>query len=300
VLPRPPEHPTRLVYLGTPALAVAPLRALHAAGHDVALVVSRPDTRRGRRGHDEPSPVKAAALELGLPVTDELRRVLDVGADLGVVAAYGRIIPTDVLERLPMVNLHYSLLPRWRGAAPVERAILAGDHETGVCLMTVEEGLDTGGVHARRVVPIGEHETADELRDRLVTASTELLLTTLASGIGPAEPQAGEPTYAAKIDPAELELDWMRPAVELERVVRVGGAWTTVGGKRLKVWRAQAARSGEVAPGRVDASAGSVVVGAGGGTTLELLEVQPEGKPRREATTWARGAHLSPDASLGR
>jgi len=139
----------RLVYLGTPDMAVPPLRALHDAGHDIALVVSGADKRRGRGGATSPSPVKAVALELGLPVTADPDDVLAVAADLGVVVAYGRIIRPHVLAHLPMVNLHFSLLPRWRGAAPVERAILAGDDRTGVCVMAVEETLDTGGVYAR-------------------------------------------------------------------------------------------------------------------------------------------------------
>jgi methionyl-tRNA formyltransferase len=295
VLPTPPRHPARLVYLGTPDIAVAPLRALHAAGHDVALVVSRPDTRRSRRGHAEPSPVKAAALDLALRVSDDLDDVLRVGADLGVVAAYGRIIPTRVLEQIPMVNLHYSLLPRWRGAAPVERAILAGDTETGVCLMAVEEGLDTGPVYARHEVAIGEHETADELRARLVQVSTDLLLRALREGIGEPVPQVGEATYAEKIDVAELALDWNRPAIELERVVRVGGAWTTFRGQRLKVWRAQA--RDDVEPPPVGRLAGTLV-GTGAGA-LELLEVQPEGKPRRDVDAWLRGANPRADDRLG-
>lgn len=277
-------------------MAVAPLRALHAAGYQIPLVVSRSDTRRGRRGHDEPSPVKAAALELGLAVTDRLDDVLDADLDLGVVAAYGRIIPRRVLERLPMINLHYSLLPRWRGAAPVERAILAGDRETGVCVMAVDEALDTGAVYARRVVPIGPHETAGELRARLTDVSVDLLLATVEAGLGAPEPQRGEPTYAEKITPAELELVWDRPADELERVVRVGGAWTTVGGRRLKVWSAVARPHHAVplAPGQVDPP----VVGTGDGV-LELVELQPEGKPRRSAAEWWRGARLSPDERLG-
>ncbi|MDQ4131986.1 MAG: methionyl-tRNA formyltransferase, partial [Actinomycetota bacterium] len=130
----------RLVFLGTPEVAVGPLRALVADGHDVALVVSRPDRKRGRGGALVPSPVKAAALELGLPVTDRVDDVIDVGAELGVLVAYGRLVRPHVLARVPMVNLHFSLLPRWRGAAPVERAILAGDRETGVCLMALDEG----------------------------------------------------------------------------------------------------------------------------------------------------------------
>jgi methionyl-tRNA formyltransferase len=296
VLPSPPRHPERLAFLGTPAIAVPPLRALVASGRRVELVVSRPDTRRRRRGHDEPSPVKAAALELGLTVTDDIDELAAVAPDMAVVAAYGRIIPKRLLERVPMVNIHYSLLPRWRGAAPVERAILAGDRETGVCLMAVEEGLDTGGVHACRTVEIGAHEYAEELRDRLVDASVELLLQTLAHGIGPAQPQVGTPTYADKIEPADLLLDWSRSAVEVERVVRVGGAWTTFHGHRLKVWRARARADAEhaLAPGQLD----GVLIGTGQGL-LELQEVQPEGKARRDAEAWVLGARPRPGDRLG-
>ena len=136
-------------------MAVAPLLALHEAGFDIAHVVSRPDAKRGRGGALVPSPVKRAAIELGLPVSDRVDDVIGVGADLGVVVAYGRIIRPNVLDALAMVNLHFSLLPRWRGAAPVERAILAGDDRTGVCVMAVEEGLDTGGIYALAEVAIG-------------------------------------------------------------------------------------------------------------------------------------------------
>ncbi|MGA1358221.1 MAG: methionyl-tRNA formyltransferase, partial [Ilumatobacteraceae bacterium] len=149
----------RIVYLGTPEVAVSPLRALVAAGVDVALVITRVDKRRGRGGELSPSPVKRAAMDLGIPVSHRLEDALTVGADLGVVVAYGRIIPAAVLERLAMINVHFSLLPRWRGAAPVERALLAGDQETGICIMRVEEGLDTGVVYARVVVPIRPDHT---------------------------------------------------------------------------------------------------------------------------------------------
>ena len=144
----PPPHgrPHRLAFLGTPDLAVPPLCALEAAGFEVALVVSQPDRRRGRGSGLSPSPVKVAALELGIPVTDRVDDVLAAGVDLGVVVAFGRLIRPHVLEAVPMVNVHFSLLPRWRGAAPVERAILAGDDRTGVDLMVVEEALDTGGI----------------------------------------------------------------------------------------------------------------------------------------------------------
>jgi methionyl-tRNA formyltransferase len=188
-----PAHPRRIVFLGTPETAVPPLRALVEAGFEVPLVVSRADTRRGRGSGTQPSPVKAAAEELGIPVTDAVDDVLDVGADLGVVVAYGRIIKPHVLARLPMINLHFSLLPRWRGAAPVERAILAGDERTGVDLMVVEEGLDTGGVYDRAELGIGPDETADELRARLVAAGVPLLVGNLQRGLGAPTPQTGEP-----------------------------------------------------------------------------------------------------------
>jgi methionyl-tRNA formyltransferase len=297
-LARPPAHPRRLVYLGTPAMAVAPLRALQAAGHDIALVVSRPDKRRGRGSALVPSPVKAAAVELGLPVTDRVDDALDVGADLGVVVAFGRIIRRPVLERLPMINLHFSLLPRWRGAAPVERALLAGDTRTGVDVMAVEEGLDTGGIYAEGVLDIGPDETAAELRNRLVALGTDLLVHTLAGGLGEPRAQTGEPVYAAKIDPAELALDWTRPATDLHRVVRLGGAWTTFRGKRLKVWRTAVEPvddiGGTTPPGELVGDG----VGTGDGV-LRLIEVQPEGRARQSVADWRNGARPAPGESLG-
>jgi methionyl-tRNA formyltransferase len=270
------------VYLGTPGMAVPPLRALVAAGFDIALVVSRPDKRRGRGSATAPSPVKAAALDLGLPVTSSVDDALTVGADLGVVVAFGRIIAVRVLAELPMVNLHFSLLPRWRGAAPVERALLAGDTITGVDVMVVEEGLDTGGIYAEAEVAIGPETTADELRAELVEVGSGLLVETLRSGLRDPRPQAGEPIYAEKLQPGEYELDWSRPADELHRWVRLGGAWTTFRGKRLKVWRSAVPPTGQ-----------GIDVPTGDGP-LELLEVQPEGKPRMAARAWANGARPDP------
>ena len=270
------------MYLGTPDMAVPPLRALVAAGFDVALVVTRPDKRRGRGSATAPSPVKAAAIDLGLPVTSNMDDALTVGADLGVVVAFGRIIPTRILAELPMVNIHFSLLPRWRGAAPVERALLAGDPTTGVDVMVVEEGLDTGGIYAESEVAIGPDATADELRAELVEVGTALLVETLRSGLRDPRPQVGEAIYAEKLQPGEYELDWSRPAVELHRWVRLGGAWTTFRDRRLKVWRSALPPTGD-----------GIEVRTGDGT-LELLEVQPEGKPRMAARAWANGARPEP------
>lgn len=271
----------RLAYFGTPAMAVPPLRALVEAGHDVALVVTRVDKRRGRGGELSPSPVKAAALELGLPVSHEVDDVLGKGIELGVVVAFGQLIRPHVLAEVPMVNLHFSLLPRWRGAAPVERALLAGDTETGVCLMQLEEGLDTGPVFDTVHVPIGPHVTAAELRAQLVEVGTRQLVGALAAPLGEPQPQQGEPVYAAKIRPEELRIDWSRPVAEIDRLVRLGGAWTTFRGKRVKV---HAAELGDAPAGALPATPG-----------LVLHTVQPEGKGPMPFADFARGARPQPD-----
>jgi len=287
----------RLAFLGTPDAAVPVLRALGAAGHDVVVVVTRGDKRRGRGGVTAPSPVKAAAVDLGIPVVHRVDEALDRGAELGVVVAFGQLIKPDALARLPMINLHFSLLPRWRGAAPVERAILAGDPETGVCVMAVEEGLDTGGIYAVARLAIGPTETAPSLRQRLVTVGTDLLLEVLArpGGIGDPVPQVGEPIYAAKITPADLELDWSRPAVELARRTRVGKAWTTFRGRRLLVLEARAVDVAvSVPPGALD---GALVGTVDGG--LELVTVQPEGKAPISAAAWRNGARPAIGERLG-
>jgi len=268
------------------------------AGHDIALVVTQPDRRRARGAGLLPTPVKAAALELGLAVTDRVDDVLDAGGELGVVVAFGRLIKPHVLAKLPMVNLHFSLLPRWRGAAPVERAILAGDTETGVCLMALEEGLDTGPVYACQRVTIGPEETAEELRDRLVEIGTAMLVERLAegpAGLGEPVPQAGETTYAAKLEHDELRLDWTRPAAELHRVVRVGKAWTRCRGKRLLVLRARVASGDrDREPGTLEGT--KVTTGQ---AALELVEVQPEGRAPQPAGAWLRGARPQAGERLG-
>lgn len=283
----------RLAYLGTPDAAVPPLEAVVSAGHEVVLVVSRPDTRRGRGGAVSASPVKAAALALGLRVTDDVEAVVSCGAELGVVVAYGRILRPHVLAAVPMVNLHFSLLPRWRGAAPVERAILAGDRRTGVCVMDVDETLDTGAVHARAEVPIDDRVTATELRAELSRLGAELLVDTLAAWPSEGVPQAVEGvTYAEKLGAGDLVLDPARPAAELHRVVRVGGARCTFRGRRLKVVDAEPAVAegtarvpGTLAPG----DAGVPELAAGDGTVLRLLTVQPEGKAPMPGRDWWNG-----------
>jgi methionyl-tRNA formyltransferase len=277
-------------------VAVGPLRALVEAGHEVVLVVSQPDRRRGRGGALMPSPVKAAAVELGLPVSDKVDDVLDAGAELGVVVAFGRLIKPHVLDAVPMVNLHFSLLPRWRGAAPVEWSILSGDTVTGAAVMALEAGLDTGPVYAVEQTEIDPDESADELRSRLADAGTALLLRLLDEGLPEPTLQEGEATYARKLEPEDHHLDWSQPAVQLHRVVRLGQAWTTFRGKRLRILRARLGDGGHLAPGEIDAD--TLRVGTGDGS-LELVEVQPEGRGPQPASAWRNGARLQPGARLG-
>lgn len=289
----------RLVYLGTPAEAVPPLTALVEAGHEVALVVTQPDRRRGRGGLSAPSPVKQAAMDLGISVVTPQRsaEIIDdirgSGAAMGVVVAFGQLLPPELLEALPMgfVNLHFSLLPRWRGAAPVERAILAGDTETGVCLMQIDEGLDTGGVFASARLSIDEQETAGQLMERLVDVGTQLLVDNIAGASTSApSPQTGEATYARKLTVEEFSIDWARPCNELARLVRAGnprpGAWTTAEGRRLKVLRVHPVASvPEASPGELIGE-GAVAAIDGG---IYLDEVQPEGKAPMTGAAWLAG-----------
>lgn len=288
----------RLVFLGTPPEATVALQALHRAGHEIPLVVTQPDRRRGRGGDPVPSPVKRVALDLGLDVVtpQKSREIVDdlaeSGAELGVVVAFGQLLPRAVLDAVPhgYVNVHFSLLPRWRGAAPVERAILAGDDETGVAIMEIVEELDAGPVYAMERVSIGPHDTAGQLRAELADLGARLLVDRLEEipALDPL-PQEGEPTYADKLDPDEFELDWSRPASELDRVIRAGnpkpGAWTTARGKRLKVWRARPQPDSTAEPGTLIEGA-TVATGEGG---LVLEEVQLEGKRAVPGEEWVKG-----------
>lgn len=270
----------QLVYLGTPDMAVPPLRALVEAGHDIVRVITRVDKKRGRGAALSPSPVKVAARELDLTVSHDPDDILSVDADLAVVVAYGRIIKPYLLAAMPMVNLHYSLLPRWRGAAPVERAILAGDTETGVDVMRLEEGLDTGGIYAEERVTIGPDMTADELRAALNDVGCRLLVDTLsrplAEWIDDPRPQEGAASYASKLEKAEFEIDWTDAPVDVHRRIRVGGAWTTFRGKRLKIHAADLV-DGVIVP-----------------TT-----VQPEGKGPMDFAAWRNGAQPTTDELFG-
>jgi methionyl-tRNA formyltransferase len=295
----PADLLARLAFLGTPEVAAGTLTALVDAGHEIVIVVSNPDRRRGRRSVPTPSPVKQRAIELGLTVAEQPAAVIGSGAELGIVVAYGQLIKAPVLDAVPMVNLHFSLLPRWRGAAPVERAILAGDAETGVCIMALELGLDTGPVYARAATPIAPDETADELRNRLGEIANRLLIERLSSGpagLGEPEAQVGESTYAAKLTVEDRSIDFTRSAVECNRVVRVGRAFTTFRSRRLLIHQAVVVTtaSSTLEPGQLDGD----LVGTASGS-LRLVEVQAEGRAAMDFATFAAGARPTPTERLG-
>jgi len=241
------------------------------------------------------------ATELGVPVTHRLGDVLGVEADLGVVVAFGRIIPAAILAALPMVNLHLSLLPRWRGAAPIERAILAGDLYSGVSLMALDAGLDTGPVYETITVPIEPTESAEALTFRLGELGTDALLGRLRDGkegLGPTFPQVGEPTYAEKITVWDRHLDFSASAAECLRVVRIGRAWTTFRGSRLIIHAAHVVdQPGSEAGHRPGALLNGQVTTTSGRLGLDL--VQLEGRASQLYSLFANGAHVLPGELLG-
>jgi methionyl-tRNA formyltransferase len=283
-----------VVFLGTPPAAVPSLVTLLEAGHDVALVVSRPDRRRGRGGDLTPSPVKAAAVELGIPVTDRLNDATAVGAELGVVVAFGRIIRPEMLATLPMLNVHFSLLPRWRGAAPVEAALLAGDAITGVCVMQLDEGLDTGPVFSRCEVEIGDKDVT-ELTGELASVGAHLLVDVLGhSPLPTPDPQVGDATYAPKLVAATFALDPSRSVRELARVVRLGRSACRLGGRRLRIQRAHALEGRWGEPGGVVLVEGApALIGPDG--VLVLDTVVPDGRRSMSAREFWRGAQEDAD-----
>ena len=286
----------RLAFLGTPEVSVITLMALLEAGHEIAIVISGPDARRGRGGEQTPSPVKQAALAAGLIVSDNLEDLHATDIEAAVVVAYGRIIPDSLLAAVPMINLHFSSLPRWRGAAPVERAILAGDSDVGVCVMKIESELDTGPIYASATVPT-EEKTATNLRNELGVLGSHLLLDLLASGVSALRapiPQQGEVTYAKKISKAEGVLDFMRPAEELNRVIRVGIGYTTFNGRRLRILEASLGPSLAAPPGVVVGSAVATSEGS-----LQMGIVQPEGKRAMSAEDWVNGVQGRETVRLG-
>jgi methionyl-tRNA formyltransferase len=291
----------KIVFMGTPEFSVPVLEALHER-HQIVAVYCQPPRPAGRGKADRPGPVQARAQALGLPVrhpvslrSDEaVRDFAALGADVAVVVAYGLILPQAVLDapKSGCLNIHASLLPRWRGAAPIHRAIMAGDRETGVCIMQMEAGLDTGPVLLREAVAIGAEETTLELHDRLSALGARLIMQALERLPLPAVPQPAEGvTYAAKIDKAEARVDWTRPAVEVDRMIRglspFPGAWVEVNGERVKLLRSRLAE-GQGAPGQV---LGGFTVACKVGA-VEITEAQREGKRPMPASDVLRGLIL--------
>ncbi|MDA1022823.1 MAG: methionyl-tRNA formyltransferase [Proteobacteria bacterium] len=325
--------PLRLIFMGSPEFSVPALAALLDAGHDIAAVYSQPPRPAGRGHKKKPSAVHAFALEKGLPVhtpvslkgEDEQAALAAFGADAAVVVAYGLLLPKAVLEapKLGCFNVHASLLPRWRGAAPIERAIMAGDEETGISIMQMDAGLDTGPLVAIKKIPISPETTAETLHDALSGLGAGLMLDALegaASGTLVPAPQAEDGvTYASKLQKAEGRLDWNRPAAELERQVRAlnprPGVWFEHDGERIKVLAAEitdqpahGAEAGTVLDDAVSVACGdgavSVACGDGavsvacGEGALKLLRLQRAGKGAQEAVEFLRGFPLAGGSRL--
>ena len=302
----------RVIFMGTPDFSVPVLDALVLAGHEIAAVYCQPPRPAGRGKKDRPSPVQQRAEALGLLVrhpvslkTAEAQvEFAALGADVAVVVAYGLILPQAVLDapKSGCLNIHASLLPRWRGAAPIHRAIMAGDVETGVCIMQMEAGLDTGPVLLRDATPIRTTETTIELHDRLSTMGAELIVEALRQlpDLQP-EPQPEEGvTYASKIDKAEARIDWSRPATEVDRQIRglspFPGAWFDLGGTRVKVLASKLAE-GEGAAGEVLDD--TLRVGCGKGA-VQLIRLQRAGKAAQDAQTFQRGAQIAAGTVLSK
>ena len=310
-------HRLRIAYAGTPEFAVPALNALQDDGHEIVAVYTRPDRPAGRGQSVTASPVKRRALELGLPLeqpatlrspgaAEQLRAL---GADLMVVAAYGLILPPEVLAvpRLGCWNIHASLLPRWRGAAPIQRAILAGDTQTGITIMQMDAGLDTGPMLLATATHIGQRETAGELHDRLATLGAEVIVAALrewqAGRLTPRQQPVEGVSYAAKIRKDESLIDWTSPACAIDRQVRAFNPWpvaeTRWEGRQLRVWSAEPAGcDASGMPGQViEASGGRLVVVTGDGA-LSLTRVQLAGRRTVTAAEFLN-AHALAGACLG-
>ena len=298
----------KIVFAGTPDFAALSLNALLAAGHDIALVLTQPDRPSGRGMVLRSSPVKIAAEASGIDVFQPLtlkdpatqERIRAVQADAMIVAAYGLILPQAVLDmpRFGCINIHASLLPRWRGAAPIQRAIEAGDTESGVCIMQMEAGLDTGPVLLSGHVPIAADETAGTLHDKLADMGARLIVETLAKLPIDAvvQPEIGV-TYAAKIEKAEAQIDWRRPAREIERQIRAfnpfPGAAGTLDGAAIKVWRSELVAAA-APPGTVVSVERSGIVVACGDGGLCLTELQKAGGKRLPVAQFLAGNPIAP------
>jgi methionyl-tRNA formyltransferase len=299
----------KVAFAGTPEFAAAALQAILAAGFEVPLVLTQPDRPAGRGMQLQPSPVKQVAVAAGIPVhqPEKLRTpeqqapLAEAGVDVLVVAAYGIILPQAVLDlpRYGCLNIHASLLPRWRGAAPIHRAIEAGDAETGITIMQMDAGLDTGPMLMKRSTPIESDDTTGSLHDRLAGLGAELIvdaLRALPDGLTATPQPADGVTYAAKIGKAEAAVDWTRPATEIERAIRAfnpfPGALGTYQGTPIKLWRARAIDASG-APGEVLMAEGAGVIVACGEGALCITELQKPGGKRLAAADFVRGTAIA-------
>lgn len=314
-----------VLFFGTPDFSVRTLRAIaEMPGVRIGAVITQPDKPSGRGGEVRPPPVKSAAMDLDIPVFQpkSLRkefnalqsRLLEFGPfDVGIVIAFGQILPLEVLS-FPTngcINIHASLLPRWRGAAPIQRAIEAGDKKTGVCLMRMDEGLDTGAVFSSTEISISDEDTAQSLHDTLANAGASLLVRDISailegSIVATLQPEDGV-TYASKVTSEECRIDWSLPAARIKRAIQAfaphPGAFTTWHGKRLKVFKARICSlegRPDTAPGTIVESSGDLLVAqCGEGSLLGLEEIQAEGKKRMVTKDFLRGTTMSCGASLG-
>ncbi|WP_299208194.1 methionyl-tRNA formyltransferase [uncultured Tateyamaria sp.] len=300
----------RVIFMGTPDFSVSALDALHAAGHEIACVYTQPPRPAGRGKKDRPSPVQARAealeLEVRHPVSlrdaEAQADFAALNADIAVVVAYGLILPQPVLDAPThgCLNIHASLLPRWRGAAPIHRAIMAGDAETGVCIMQMEAGLDTGPVLMREATLIGATETTAQLHDRLAGLGADLIVRTLDQlPMLTAEPQAEDGvTYAAKIDKAEAAIDWTHDAAKVDRKIRglspFPGAWFEYDGTRIKVLGSEPAEGTGVAGAVLD---NGLTIACGQGA-VRLIRLQRAGKGAQDAEMFLRGMPLPKGTQL--
>ena len=302
----------KILFAGTPAFAAAALEALLLDGHEVPLVLTQPDRPAGRGLKSQSSAVKqlAQARQLAIAQPDSLKdesviaQLAAVGADAMVVAAYGLILPKSVLElpRLGCLNIHASLLPHWRGAAPIQRAILAGDRETGVTIMQMDAGLDTGAMLLKQAIPIADDDNAQTLHDKLAVLGAQLIVRVLHEQPAAVAQDPAQASYAAKITKGEARIDWARPAEELARAVRaynpMPGAYTTWQGQPLKLWRAEAITAAPAKPGTILRADGQGIVVATGDGALLLHELQRAGSKRLAAASFLAGVTLHPGDRL--
>ena len=299
----------RIIFAGTPEPAACALTALLASNHDVIAVITRPDARKGRGRTYYPSPVKELATSHDIPVltptslrdNDEFRSELcRLKPDCVPVVAYGNLIPKDVLDLVPygFINLHFSLLPRWRGAAPVQAAIHAGDTVTGATTFRIDPGLDTGDIIGQLTEPIDPADTADSLLERLAHRGADLLTHTMdmiADGTAEYRPQDGAATHAHKITVADARVDWTQPAESIDRAIRAvtssPGAWSMIGEQRIKLGPVTHTTDPHMQPGDIHVAKNRILVGTGT-TPVSLGRVQPSGKKPMPAADWARGTMI--------